>query len=414
MMRGLGMKLSSCTVLAALLALAGCGSAPQQPTPSARPAPTGKPARPQQEPGVPVLPPANSGRGGYYQDDGPGENPPPNLMATPDAEVRNDPPNPRNNKPYVVFGKTYTPITDLNKPFVQRGLGTWYGKKFHGQRTSSGEIYDMCKMSAAHPTLPIPSYAKVTNLDNGNQVVVRVNDRGPFHSTRVIDVSYTAALKLGLLSKGSHQLEVERILPADIDRINSARGKDGGKDKAAVVAAPAPVQVPPPKPRVPAETAAMLYPAPPSGAAAPAPAASVAGTAATAATAAAEAGPAAMQPLLAMPRAAPLILTPVSGAEASLSAAALTLPAAGAAAATGIATTTGGFYLQLGAYGRKENAEAVRAKLAMDGALSGLEVVPSGEVHRLYAGPYATRQDAALAIPGLPSSMGLKPLIIQR
>jgi len=406
MMRRLSMKLSPCTVLAALLALAGCGSAPQQPTPGARPAPAAKPqARPQQEPGVPVLPPANSGRGGYYQDDGPGENPPSNLMATPDAEVRNDPPNPRNSKPYVVFGKTYTPITDLNKPFVQRGLGTWYGKKFHGQRTSSGEIYDMYKMSAAHPTLPIPSYAKVTNLDNGNQVVVRVNDRGPFHSTRVIDVSYTAALKLGLLSKGSHQLEVERILPADIDRINSARGKDGGKDKAAVVAAP----VPPPKPRAPAETAAILYPTPPSGAAAaaPAPAVSAAGAAV-----AAESSAVAMQPLQAMPRAAPLILTPVSGAEAGVSAAALTLPAAGAA--TAVAATTGGFYLQLGAYGRKENAEAVRAKLAMDGALSGLEVVPSGEVHRLYAGPYATRQDAAQAIPGLPSSMGLKPLIVQR
>ena len=411
MMRRLSMNLGPCAVLAALLALAGCGSAPQQPTPGARPAPAAKPqAKPQQEPGVPVLPPANSGRGGYYQDDGPGENPPSNLMATPDAEVRNDPPNPRNSKPYVVFGKTYTPITDLNKPFVQRGLGTWYGKKFHGQRTSSGEIYDMYKMSAAHPTLPIPSYAKVTNLDNGNQVVVRVNDRGPFHSTRVIDVSYTAALKLGLLSKGSHQLEVERILPADIDRINSARGKDGGKDKAAVAApVPAPAPVPPPKPRAPAETAAILYPTPPSGAAAAAPAlaASVAGAAAV------EASAATMQPLQAMPRAAPLILTPVSGAEAGVSAAALTLPAAGAAT-TATAATAGGFYLQLGAYGRKENAEAVRAKLAMERALSGLEIVPSGDVHRLYAGPYASRQDAAQAIPGLPSSLGLKPLIIQR
>jgi rare lipoprotein A len=111
------------------------------------------------------------------------------------------------------------------------------------------------------------------------------------------------------------------------------------------------------------------------------------------------------QPLQAMPRAAPLILTPVSGSEASLSPAAVTAPAG---------ATASGFYLQLGAYGRKENAEAVRAKLAMDGGLSGLEIVPSGDVHRLYAGPYATRQDAAQAIPGLPAAMGLKPLIIQR
>ncbi|KQV88740.1 hypothetical protein ASD15_26055 [Massilia sp. Root351] len=407
---GLARNVGPCAVLAALLALAGCGSAPQQPAPAARPPAAKAPPKPQ-EAGVPVLPPANSGRGGYYQDDGPGENPPSNLMATPDAEVRNEPPNPRNSKPYVVFGKTYTPITDLNKPFVQRGLGTWYGKKFHGQRTSSGEIYDMYKMSAAHPTLPIPSYAKVTNLDNGNQVVVRVNDRGPFHSTRVIDVSYTAALKLGLLGKGSHQLEVERILPAEVERINSARGKDSGKDKAAVVAAPA--QMPPPKPRAPVETAAILYPAPPSGvAAAPAAGASAAGAVAADAASA-------LQPLQAMPRAAPLILTPVSGAEAGVSAAALTLPAGGGAPAAAtpaaaVPAAAGGFYLQLGAYGRKENAEAVRAKLAMDGALNGLEIVPSGEVHRLYAGPYASRQDAAQAIPGLPSSMGLKPLIIQR
>ena len=378
--------------LAALLALAGCGTAPVEPAPAGRPVPAGKPpAKPQQEPGVPVLPPANSGRGGYYQDDGPGENPPPNLMATPDAEVRNEAPYPRNSRPYVVFGKTYTPITDLNMPFVQRGLGTWYGKKFHGQRTSSGEIYDMYKMSAAHPTLPIPSYAKVTNLDNGNQVVVRINDRGPFHSTRVIDVSYTAALKLGLLGKGSHQLEVERILPAEVDRINAARGKDGGKDRTAAAAAPAPVA--PPKPRAPVETAAILYPAPP----------------AAASSAAADAG-SALQPMQAMPRAAPLILTPVAGSESAASPAAVTAPGAGAA----VVAAASGFYLQLGAYGRKENAEAVRARLAMDSGLSGLEIVPSGEVHRLYAGPYATRQDAALAIPGLPSSMGLKPLIIQR
>jgi rare lipoprotein A len=412
MMRRLnvGAALPLLSALAVLLALAGCGSAPQQPTPAARPVPG---AKPQQEPGVPVLPPANSGRGGYYQDDGPGENPPPNLMATPDAEVRNEPPNPRNNKPYVVFGKTYTPITDPDKPFVQRGLGTWYGKKFHGQRTSSGEIYDMYKMSAAHPTLPIPSYAKVTNLDNGNQVVVRINDRGPFHSTRVIDVSYTAALKLGLLGKGSHQLEVERILPADAERFNASRAQA----KATASAAPAPPPAAPSKPRAPAEMAAMLYPLPPSGSA-PGASAVAAGAAAGGSAAGAAAGVATgiatgvaadaapvPQPLQAMPRAAPLILTPVSGTEASLSPAAVTAPAG---------ATASGFYLQLGAYGRKENAEAVRAKLAMDGGLSGLEIVPSGDVHRLYAGPYATRQDAAQAIPGLPAAMGLKPLIIQR
>jgi rare lipoprotein A len=170
----------------------------------------------------PQLPPAGSGRGGYYQDDGPGANPPPNLRDVPDAEVKYEPYAKFANKPYSVFGQTYTPLlTDV--PFTQRGVASWYGVKFHGQRTSSGEPYDMYKMTAAHPTLPIPSYARVTSLESGKSVVVRINDRGPFHSDRVIDVSYTAALKLGLLSKGSHQVEVERLFPNDPTRIATAR-----------------------------------------------------------------------------------------------------------------------------------------------------------------------------------------------
>jgi rare lipoprotein A len=392
-LRGIG----GAALLAALLALAGCGTAPQQPS-ATQPA-AGPRGKPQQEPGVPVLPPAGSGRGGYYQDDGPGENPPPNLMATPDAEVRDETPIPRSNKPYTVFGKNYAPITDPKQTFVQRGLGTWYGKKFHGQRTSSGELYDMYKMTAAHPTLPIPSYAKVTNLDNGKQVVVRINDRGPFHSTRVIDVSYTAALKLGLLTKGSHQLEVERILPGDAARFNAARAQQQQEAQAAPPASSAP------------------------------PAASAAGTA----TAGTAASPTAIAPP-AMPRAAPLIYTPqaasdgaappagvfptagnASGAGATLSPAVAAMPAPPAPNPSGAAATArSGFYLQLGAYARADNAEAVRVKLSNDTTLSGLEVVPSGDVQRLYSGPYATRQEAAQAILGLPPALGLKPLIIQR
>lgn len=160
----------------------------------------------------PALPAAGSGRGGYYQDDGPGTNPPPKLEDIPDAEVKAEPYARYSNRPYVVFGKTYTPMLD-EQPFTQKGLSSWYGKKFHGQRTSSGELYDMYKMTAAHPTLPIPSYARITNVENGKQVVVRINDRGPFHSSRIVDVSYTAALKLGLLSKGSGVVTLERVLP---------------------------------------------------------------------------------------------------------------------------------------------------------------------------------------------------------
>jgi rare lipoprotein A len=170
----------------------------------------------------PVLPAAGSGRGGYYQDDGPGANPPPDLREVPDAEVRYEPYARFANRPYAVFGQTYTPLLN-DEPFTQRGMASWYGAKFHGQRTSSGEPYDMYKMSAAHPTLPIPSYARVTSLESGKSVVVRINDRGPFHPGRAIDVSYTAALKLGLLGKGSHKVEIERLFASDPTRIASVR-----------------------------------------------------------------------------------------------------------------------------------------------------------------------------------------------
>ena len=160
--------------------------------------------------------------GGYYLDDGPADKVPEGLLDLPDAEPKIEPYARGPSKPYTVFEKTYVPITD-ERPFVQRGRGSWYGKKFHGQRTASGEIYDMFKMTAAHPTLPIPSYARVTNLRNGKQVIVRVNDRGPFHSERIIDLSYTAALKLGYVQSGSAELEVERLLPEEIARMHTEK-----------------------------------------------------------------------------------------------------------------------------------------------------------------------------------------------
>jgi rare lipoprotein A len=165
--------------------------------------------------------------GAYYQDDGPDERIPERLLDTPDAEPRIEPYAKGPSRPYTIFDQTYVPITD-NRPFVQRGIGSWYGKKFHGQRTASGEIYDMYKMTAAHPTLPIPSYARITNLRNGKQVIVRVNDRGPFHSSRIIDLSYTAALKLGYIQNGSSELEVERLLPEEIKRLQASRRTDTG------------------------------------------------------------------------------------------------------------------------------------------------------------------------------------------
>lgn len=168
---------------------------------------------------APALPKANSGRGGYYLDDGPGDEIPEGLESTVDPIPVVEPYSRTGNKPYKVFGKTYTPINDSATPFKQKGHASWYGKKFHGKRTSSGEPYDMYKVTAAHPTLPIPSYARVTNLSNGKQIIVRINDRGPFHSNRIMDLSYTAALKLGYLSKGSSEVELERLLPEDIAKM---------------------------------------------------------------------------------------------------------------------------------------------------------------------------------------------------
>lgn len=119
-----------------------------------------------------------------------------------------------NKSPYKVLGKTYRVIPS-DKGFVQEGQASWYGNKFHGKRTANGELYSMYGMTAAHKTLPIPSYVRVTNLANGHQVVVRINDRGPFHKGRVIDLSYAAASKLGYLKLGTAQVRVEAIQPLE-------------------------------------------------------------------------------------------------------------------------------------------------------------------------------------------------------
>lgn len=150
--------------------------------------------------------------GGYYQDDGPGENPPDDIDAIPDAVPKAEPLHRFANNPYSVLGRDYTPWKDL-RPYKARGVASWYGRKFHGQKTSSGEPYDMYGMTAAHATLPIPSYVRVTNPANGRSVVLRVNDRGPFHAGRIIDLSFTAAWKLGYVGNGSTLVDVEAILP---------------------------------------------------------------------------------------------------------------------------------------------------------------------------------------------------------
>ncbi|MDO8262858.1 MAG: septal ring lytic transglycosylase RlpA family protein [Gallionella sp.] len=184
------MNKKTAVLILATLALAACGSTPQR----------------KVESGAVTAP----GTGGYLAGDGPGADTDVNMDAIPDALPRNEPLHRYANRPYIALGKTYTPLTGVGN-FKQLGTASWYGKKFHGRRTSSGEEYDMYAMTAAHPTLPIPSYARVTNLANQKSVIVRINDRGPFLHERVIDVSYTAAHKLGIIGNGSGEVEVESL-----------------------------------------------------------------------------------------------------------------------------------------------------------------------------------------------------------
>lgn len=203
-------------VIAALVAItvAGCGGAPSRPSSPTKP-------------------------GGYYLDDGPGANPPANLDSLPEPTPKVEPLNKYTARPYTVLGRTYTPYTQLT-PYKQRGIASWYGKRYHGQKTSTGEVYDMYGLTAAHTILPLPSYARVTNVANGKSVVVRVNDRGPFHEDRLIDLSYAAAHRLGLIGQGSGQVEVEAILPG------AEPASATGSPTAPPPPVPAPVAVAPP------------------------------------------------------------------------------------------------------------------------------------------------------------------------
>jgi peptidoglycan lytic transglycosylase len=264
-------------------------------------------------------------RPGFYSEDGPPERVPPNLLSTPDAIPRDEAPNPYANRPYVALGRTYVPDVS-NAPFHQRGIASWYGRQFQGNRTASGEQYDMFAMTAAHRTLPIPSYARVTNTHDGRSVIVRINDRGPFLRDRIIDLSYVAAARLGIAGPGSGEVEVERIIAGS---------------QIARAAAPSPAARP---------------------AAAPAaPAAQLPGAAAAAAPADASAAvafavpPAGSEPA---PRALP---DPALGPTAGAGAASATADAPPSRPAAGGAHWS----VQLGAFAVATNAEALRDRLAL-------------------------------------------------
>lgn len=148
-----------------------------------------------------------------------------NLSSVPDAVPRDEPRSRYGNPAsYEVLGKRYHVMASA-EGYIEKGISSWYGTKFHGRKTSSGERYDMYAMTAAHKSLPLPSYVQVTNLNNGRKVIVKVNDRGPFHENRIIDLSYAAAYRLGILGKGTGFVEVRAIdpsQPAPVTRIASS------------------------------------------------------------------------------------------------------------------------------------------------------------------------------------------------
>lgn len=340
-------------VLAAALALAACGSTPRKDTPDAGELQASAPAGSSLPCAIPS--PTLKRGGAYYLDDGPGSNPPANLSDVADAVPRLEPLRKSNMKPYVALGRKYTPMTEL-RPYKARGLASWYGRRYHGQKTASGEIYDMYAMTAAHPTLPIPSYVRVTNVSTGRAVVVRVNDRGPFHPDRVIDLSFTAACKLELVSGGSGLVEVETIIL--------------GEPPATEVAGtptqmPVPAGTPEPPPQVAAE------PSQPAAETNGAPAPAVSGTE--------------REDLLAT----------LSQAEQPLAP---------------------GVYLQLGAFGARENADNFLAHLR--GRLSWLEAALSltqkDGLYRVEAGPYRSAAEARLSAERVSRTVGFKPLVTSR
>jgi rare lipoprotein A len=302
--------------------------------------------------------------------DGPGDIPPSELAARPDAEPRLETMRSGGaNKPYQLFGRDYVPVTG-DPPFVERGLASWYGRKFHGRPTAIGETYDMYAMSAAHPTLPLPSYARIRNPANGREIVVRVNDRGPFHHGRIVDLSYAAAAKLGLL-RGVAPVELERITYADIRAGTWRRHGDAPTRLAAAEPASEPA----------AATVAAGAPAAPSG-----PAASGGHV-----------------PALAW----------VGAVSSDVATAA---PAAAREVDPGLADAPArGFWVQLGAFRDRSGAEGLQRRLVEGGhGLPGLVTAADAALYRVQAGPYASGERARDAAQRIRDALGIVPLIVER
>lgn len=348
--------------------------------------------------------------GGYYLDDGPGSNIPPGIENLPDAVPRIERHNAANFRPYTVMGQRFVPVS-AETQLRQKGVASWYGRKFHGQKTANGETYDMYSMTAAHPTLPLPSYARVTHVKSGRSVIVRVNDRGPFLRGRVIDLSYAAAAKLGIIGRGSDIVEVEAITHAQIrNGVNFAAAK-----RPVVAAAPPPAV----RPAAPATVAQPV--ATPTATAMPAVAMAAAAPPAPSPQAAStRAGPAYAD---AVPRNEEYAGTDVASvtpdALAALSEPAYRVQAS--APQTPVPTVTesspDGIYLQFGAFSSYISADQLANRLTREIAhveSRSVHIDSGSALHRVRLGPYPTRTAAVNAAVRIQEATGMQPALAQR
>lgn len=324
----------ACVALA--LVLSGCASGPKSPSPGSSP-----------------------------QRDGPPLSVPPNLADLPDVVPQIEPIRPGGpNKPYVVLGQSYEPLQG-DVEWSEKGGASWYGNKFHGRRTASGELYSMFGLTAAHKTLPIPSYVRVRNVRNGKEVIVRVNDRGPFHPGRVIDLSYAAAAKLDIVNHGVGQVEIARLTFDEIRTGAWQRGTvlDPASDPTRVASSSAPAS--------PVPAAPFAVPLKPDGAL-----------------------PASDEPMLATASARPAAATPARAHT----------PAAR------------GFWVQLAALSRRDGVDKLQQRIAdqLAGLLPLLAVFHESPHYKLQAGPFASKQEAQQAARQVREALHLHPLVIER
>ena len=345
-------------MVALALALGGCASPPARDPGSPRATSRTMESLPEPAPGL-------SGRDG-----------PPAVavdpMSVPDAIPQVEPIRLGGaNKPYAVAGQSYVPTTQ-DEAIVETGLASWYGRLFHGRRTASGEVYNMNAMTAAHKTMPLPSFARVRNPANGREVIVRVNDRGPFVPGRIIDLSYAAAMKLGVV--GLARVEVSRLTSQEIRTMDAARR--GAPGATASVPVPGPAGVDAPGLSKPGRAVAEPQ----------------AGARSDGEQAAAVAV-----------RDPDVQITPDMPGPAPGTSRALTQAAAG-------------FWLQLGAFARSDGALGFHRQLSqeLDWLAPLLAVFADGALHRLQAGPYASREQALSAAERVKAAVRLAPLVIER